>query len=211
MANFYKFYYWEASRKDQHMDEAQIFIGLKAGEEKAFNMLFTLLYAQVRFYVEQITKNESEAEDITMQSLFKFWKKGADEFQSFPQIKSYIFKTARNTAFNFIKRSKIQHTHRQNLTYLATEADEILSETSLYKVEMLQALLAEIENLPEQCRETFKLVFIENMPRPKVAEKLNITLSTVHGHCANAKNRLRQIFSEKELMVLILLIDLCPN
>jgi len=193
------------------MDEAQIFVGLKAREEKAFNMLFTLLYAQVRFYIEQITKNESESEDITMLALSTFWEKGAEEFQSFPQIKAYIFKTARNAAFNFLKRSKVQHTHQQNLTYLATEAEDILSDATLYKVEMLQVLLEEIEHLPEQCRETFKLVFIENMPRPEVAKKLDITLNTVHGHCANAKKRLRQIFSEKELMVLLLLINLCPN
>jgi RNA polymerase sigma-70 factor (ECF subfamily) len=193
------------------MDEVQIFIGLKARDEKAFNKLFSLLYAPVRFYIEQITKNELESEDITMQSLIKFWEKGADEFQSFPQIKSYIFITARNAAFNFLKKSKIQHTLQQNLTYLATEAEDMLAETSLYKVEMLQVLYNEIENLPEQCRETFKLVFLENMPRPDVAQKLGITLNTVHGHCANAKKRLRQIFSEKELIVLLLLIDLCPN
>lgn len=193
------------------MDEVQIFIGLKAREEKAYNMLFSLLYAPVRFYIEQITKDELESEDITMQSLIKFWEKGADEFQSFPQIKAYIFITARNAAFNFLKRSKIQHTHYENLTYLATAAEDMLAETSLYKVEMLQVLFNEIENLPEQCRETFKLVFLENMPRPEVAQKLGITLSTVHGHCANAKKRLRQIFSEKELIVLLLLLDLCPN
>ena len=87
------------------MDDIQIFIGLKAREEKAFNRLFSLLYAPVRFYIEQITKNELESEDITMQSLFKFWEKGADEFQSFPQVKGYIFKTARNAAFNFLKKS----------------------------------------------------------------------------------------------------------
>jgi RNA polymerase sigma-70 factor (ECF subfamily) len=193
------------------MDDAQIFIGIKAGDKQAFDRLFYQLYPQVRFYIEKIIKDESESEDITQQSLLKFWEKGAGDFDSFSQVKSFIFTTAKNAAFNYLKRSKLQHTHHQHIVYLTTEAEETFSETLLYKMEMLQVLFEEIEHLPEQCKQTFKLVFLDNMPRPDVAAKLDISLNTVHAHCANAKKRLRQIFTEKELIVLLLLINACPN
>ena len=196
------------------MDEALILDRLKAGDNKAFDLLYDRLYEQVCFYAEQIVKDEMEAEDIAIHSLAKFWEKGANDFESFIQVRSYIFLTARNASFDFLRKVKTQRTVHRNLVYITTEIEESfadLADLALYKVEMLQFLTEEIEKLPEQCRETFKLVFIEKMPRTLVAEKLNITLNTVHSHCANAKNRLRQIFSEKELIILLLLIGLCPN
>jgi RNA polymerase sigma factor (sigma-70 family) len=195
------------------MNEALILNGLKACDKKAFDMLYDLLYEQVCFYAEQIVKNEIEAEDIAIHSLAKFWEKGAGDFESFIQVRTYIFLTARNAAFDFLRKIKTQRTIQRDLMYITTEAEDSVAELSdlaMYKVEMLQFLLEEIEKLPEQCRETFKLVFIENMPRPLVAEKLNITISTVHSHCANGKNRLRQIFSERELIILLLLAR-CGN
>ena len=196
------------------MDEALILDGLKAGDKKAFDLLYDLLYEQVCFYAEQIVKDEMEAEDVAINSLAKFWEKGANDFENFMQVRRYIFLTARNAAFDFLRKVKTQRTVHQNLVYMTTQMEESIAEladVALYKVEMLQFLLEEIERLPEQCRETFKLVFLEKMPRPLVAEKLNITINTVHSHCANAKNRLRQIFSERELIILLLLAGLCPN
>lgn len=200
------------------MDEAQILIGLKAGDKKAFNLLYDLLYEDICFYAEQIIKDEKaaqmEAEDIAIHSLAKFWEKGATGFDTFLQVKVFIFRTAKNAAIDYIRKVRMQKIHQRNLVYITSDTEQSSSEQAdlaLYKLEMLRVLAAEIEKLPEQCRETFKLVFIENMPRPLVADKLNITLNTVHSHCANAKNRLRQIFSEKDFVILLLLIGLCRN
>lgn len=196
------------------MDEAQILIGLKAGNKKAFDLLYDLLFTKIRFYTEQIIKDEMEAEDIAIHSLAKFWEKGAGDFESFNQVRTFIYRTARNAATDYLRKTKLQKNHHRNIVYITTEFEENIAELAdraKYKVAMLQTLAEEIENLPEQCKEIFKLVFIENMPRPLVAEKLNISVSTVNSHCSNAKQRLRQVFTEKELIILLLLIGLCPN
>lgn len=196
------------------MDEAQLFLDLKAGDRKAFDLLFDLLYEKVCFYTEHITKDEMEAEDIAVNSLVKFWERGPDTFESLLHVKNFIFRTAKNAALDFLKKNKIQRTHKHNLVYITTEFEENMAEVAeraRYKVEMLQQLVDEIDNLPKQCSEIFRLVFIENMPRPNVAEKLAISLSTVHNQCAIAKQKLRQIFDERELIFLLLLIGLCPN
>jgi RNA polymerase sigma-70 factor (ECF subfamily) len=196
------------------MDEALILIGLKAGDKQAYNLLYDLLYEQVCFYVEQIIKDEMEAEDIAIHSLAKFWEKGPKDFENFLQVRTFIFRTARNAAVDFLRKTKVQQKVHRNLVYMTPTTEENSAEQAelaLYKIEMLQALVNEIERLPDQCREAFKLVFIENMSRHDVAGKLNISLNTVHSHCANAKRKLQQIFSEKELIILLLLIGLCPN
>lgn len=196
------------------MDETQILIDLKAGDKKAFNLLYDLLYEQVYVFTRQITKDEMEAEDIALHSLAKFWEKGAWHFETFLQVKTFIFRIARNDAYDFLKREGEQKNYRQNIAQVTMPFEESVAEPAeraRYKVEMLQVLYYEIEKLPGLCRETFKLVFIQNMPWPVVAEKLNISPGTVHNHCDYAGQRLRQVFREKELTVLLLLIGLCPN
>lgn len=196
------------------MDEALILNGLKAGDKKAFDLLYDLLYEQVCFIAEQIVKDEMEAEDIAIHSLAKFWEKGAVHFETFSEVRAFIIKMARNASFDYLRKTKTQRKLHRNVVYMYGETEESIAERSdlaEYKVEMVQFLTEEIERLPEQCRETFKLVFIENMARADVAEKLNISLSTVNSHCSNAKQRLRQIFTEKELGLLLLLVGLCSN
>lgn len=196
------------------MDDAQILIGLQSGDRKAWDLLYDLLYAKVYFVTQAIVDETMEAEDIAISALAKFWAKGAEKFESFLQVKTFIFRTAKNAAFDYTKKAKVQRSRNQDLTYVADTTEESVTnkaEGALFKVEMLEILTDEIEKLPEQCREIFKLVFLENMPRPQVAEKLHISLSTVHNQVANAKNKLKQVFNEKELIILLLLVSVCAN
>jgi RNA polymerase sigma factor (sigma-70 family) len=196
------------------MDDAQILIGLKSGDRKAWDLLYDLLYAKVYFVTQAIVDETMEAEDIAISALAKFWAKGAENFETFLQVKTFIFRTARHAAFDHNKKARVQRSRNQDFTYVVSITEESATkkaEGALFKVEMLQMLADEIEKLPEQCREIFKLVFIENMPRQQVAEKLHISISTVHNQVANARNKLKQVFTERELIILLLLINLCSN
>jgi RNA polymerase sigma factor (sigma-70 family) len=196
------------------MDDAQILIGLKSGDRKAWDLLYDLLYAKVYFVTQAIVDETMEAEDIAISALAKFWTRGAENFETFLQVKTFIFRSARNAAFDHNKKAKVQRSRNLDFTYVVSITEESATkkaEGALFKVEMLQMLADEIEKLPEQCREIFKLVIIENMPRQRVAEKLHISISTVHNQVANARNKLKQVFTERELIILLLLINLCSN
>jgi RNA polymerase sigma-70 factor (ECF subfamily) len=190
------------------MDEAQILEGLKNRDSAAFNLLFKLLFHQLTFFLNEILNDTDEAEDIAIQSLVKFWEKGAGRFENFFQVRKFLFKTARNSALNQLKKNKNQLKHQKILAYLSSATEEELEERYFYRLEMMQKMLKEqVDKLPEQTREAFKLVFIERIPRPEAAQRLNITPGTLNVHCANALKKLRQIFSEKELIVLLLLFS----
>ena len=186
--------------------------GLKEKEPKAFNLLFDLLYPQLQFFTEQITKDPVEAEDIAIQALVKFWEKDPRDFESFLQVRKFIFTIARNAAFDYLKKAKVRQTYRNDLANSATAVEEKTEDQAFYKLEMMmQALHDQIEKLPSQCGEAFRLVFIERIPRPEVAQRLNISPGTVNVHCAQALKKLRKIFAEKELVVLYLLAALSGN
>lgn len=192
------------------MDEATIFDGLKADDKKAWGLLYDLLYERVYFFTRHLVGEKMEAEDIAISSLVKFWEKGPESFENFRHIKSYIFSTAKNAAIDYLRQTKVQKSRQQDFVLLNKEVEESIAERANHGqsiAEMLQLLTEEIEKLPEQCRETFKLVVMQKIPRPVVAEKLNVSLSTVHNNVAYAKKKLQRVFSEKELIILLLLLS----
>ena len=192
------------------MDDAILIKGLNQKDKKAFNVLFTRLFPKVLYYAENLTKDRFEGEDIAMNSFARFWEQSA-QFNSINEVQAYIFTIARNASFNYLRKIKAQHNYETHLSNQPKETEESLSEKLRFEVEMLERLYQEIEKLPETCREVFKLTYIKRMPRAEVAEKLNIAIGTVHVHCSNALNRLRQRFSESELFMLLILLELCRN
>jgi RNA polymerase sigma-70 factor (ECF subfamily) len=144
-----------------------------------------------------------------MNSFAKVWEQSA-RFNSIDEIKAYLFTIARNAAFNYLRKIRSRHNYETHLANQPKE-EESLSEKLRFEVEMLERLRQEIEKLPDQCREVFKLAYIQRIPRAEVAEKLNISLGTVHVHCSNALNRLRQRFSEREFILMLLFLELSRN
>jgi RNA polymerase sigma-70 factor (ECF subfamily) len=194
------------------MDDTLIMQGLKQGEQKAFNLLFDLLFPRLRFFTQQITKNLAEAEDISINALVKFWEKGPNDFESFVQVRKWIFTSARNDAYNYLKKAKMQQTYRKVIVSISSEVEEKKEEQAFYKLEMMmKALENNIDKLPSQCGEAFRLIFIEKVPRPEVAQRLNISPGTVNVHYSEAIKRLSKIFSEKDLITLFLLTVLSNN
>src|SRR4051812_34115966 len=110
------------------MDESLILDGLKTGDKKAFNLLYDRLFEQVCFFAEQIVKDEMEAEDIAIHSLAKFWEKGAENFESFLQVRRFIFITARHASFDYLRKVKTQRAVERNLVHLSEEMEQSIAD-----------------------------------------------------------------------------------
>jgi RNA polymerase sigma factor (sigma-70 family) len=196
------------------MDEANILKGLRANEMDAFKELFDSLFTNVRFYTEQITKDQKEAEDIALLAFTRFWERGMTGIKTMAQVRNTIYNIAKNAAIDYLRRLKVQKSFQQQLTYLTPEGEDARSEQSHYTTEMVSALFEEIEKLPGRTKEVFKLYYLDKVSRQDIALQLGISVNTVHVLCSEALSKLRLILSEKrELLVLLLLIEttLCKN
>lgn len=192
------------------MDDTLLIKGLQEKDRNAFNVLFTRLFPKVLYYAENLTKDKFEGEDIAIHSFAKVWEESS-RFNSMGEVTAFIFTVARNASFNYLRKIKAQQNYQTHLANQPADTEENLSEKLRFEVEMIEKLQEEIEKLPAQCKEVFKLAYLQRMPRAQVAEKLNISIGTVHVHCSNALNRLRQRFSETEFFLLLVLLELCKN
>jgi RNA polymerase sigma-70 factor (family 1) len=183
---------------------------LKKGDQAAFKQLFDELFHHLWLYSWKITKDKNEGEDIALQSFAKMWEK-VEDFSTVLELKKYVYVTAKNASINYLNKRRSQKKYQLHLTYSseAEQANEI--EMLTYRAALIERLYKEVENLPPQCRETFKLCYFERIPRSEVAQRLNVTIDTVNSQCQIAMKKLRGVFGKADLAFILLLIGLCDN
>ena len=108
---------------------------------------------------------------------------------------SYLLLCVRNRCLNVIRNRKI---HEQTHQYLLLE-DE-LEQTSPEELEReIEALRAGINELfPPICREVIHLHFTEGLTFREIAERLNVSETTIYKHLRNALDQLRRTLKNTE-------------
>ena len=86
-------------------EELNIIPAFKQKDAKAFACIFKLHRKALVYFAEKILGIREEAEDIVADSFMKLWAKHAD-FESLPQIKSFLYVVTRNSCLNFLKYAK---------------------------------------------------------------------------------------------------------
>jgi RNA polymerase sigma-70 factor (ECF subfamily) len=59
-------------------------------------------------------------------------------------------------------------------TFLLSPLEELLVDQEMISAKVLQSIYAEIENLPNQCKQIFKSIYIEGNTTAEIAEELGI-------------------------------------
>ena len=85
--------------------------------------------------------------------------------------------------------------------HLADDPTYTLSDDST-REELLERILARIEQLPERCSQVMKLSFIECKKYKEIAEELNISVNTVKTHITTGLKTLRDEFPASLLLLL---------
>lgn len=182
---------------------------LKRGDHTAFTKLFKELFHHIRFFCEKIVKDQFEAEDIAVLSFTKYLER-AENFDSLIAIKAFLYKTARNSCYDYFDKQRAKLNYSQQMGYLTQEAITHEAIRFEYEAIMFEQLFAEVvkevENLPGQCRRVFKMVVFENIDSEEVARQLNISPGTVRMHCSIAMKKLKAVFGERELILLFFLL-----
>jgi RNA polymerase sigma-70 factor (ECF subfamily) len=145
--------------------------------------------------------DELTVEEIVQDVFVVLWEK-ASQLDFDGDVKNYLFATLRNKVLYEI-RSRIA---KMNLVALYEPVPEIyLTDAShlLQAKELEQRIHSIIEELSPQSREAFKLSRFEQMSYKMIAERMDISVTTVEKHISKALSVLRKEFSELDNSFLI--------
>lgn len=170
---------------------------LRQGEQTALTFFFKKHHQSLYYLASGLIQDTAQAEDIVADCFIKLWER-RDRFADAEKIKAFLFISCRNSCLNHL-RDKKRKTAAQAL-YL--KQLEINSEELLYEVidtEIIDLLAREIEELPEKCREVFKLLYLEGKKTDEVARELQLNVQTVRNHKTRAIELLKAQFLKKGL------------
>jgi RNA polymerase sigma-70 factor (ECF subfamily) len=174
----------------------------KRGNTHAFRAMYDMFFPSLCFFAKRLVDNDGEGEDIAADSFVKLLNRH-DSFDTLPNIKAFLYITTRNACLNYLRNTQRQQSSKRELNRLQERTDEhALSQ--MVHAEVLREVEFEIEQLPNRCKEIFKLIYYERRPADEIAEMLGISINTVWVQRAKAIQLIRTNLLKRGLLSVML-------
>lgn len=152
-------------------------------------MLFRSYYKPLCKFIYQITRNAEQAEDVAQDVFMKLWQK-REQLDEGLSIKSYLYKSAYNTALNLVNREKKKQV-MDDEDHL-NRADQSQADSNLNYEEIQTEINKAIESLPLKCKTVFLLSRKEELSNKEIAKVMDISIKTVENQMTKALSTLRK-------------------
>lgn len=160
---------------------------LKADQAFAFNEIYKRYWKLLFGISYNRLKDIQVAEDIVHDVLLSIWN-NRDRLEII-NLKAYLAAATKYMILRKLRKEQHQAGYLQAIKDVATDTPTL--EDRLHYKNIILMLEEEIDCLPEKCKLVFKYSRNENLSIKEIADKLNISSSTVENHLNKALNRLR--------------------
>jgi RNA polymerase sigma-70 factor (family 1) len=177
------------------------------GDAASFKHLFDLYYPQLFAFARNFVGYE-DAQDIVANTFMKLWQQ-KENINSISNIKAFLHTTIKNSCLNYLRHEKLKVDKQKEIVYLSERDLEIDFSVSEIEANIYQRIFEEVENLPEKCKEVFKLAFFKRLKNAEIAEILKINEQTVKNQKVKALKSLRLAFNKnRPLIIFFTLLDM---
>ncbi len=173
------------------MNERELIIKCKKSNRKAQKQLFELYSETAIRLCYRYARNKHEAEDMMMEAFYKVFDK-IKIFDINKKFSAWFNTIMINTAINYYKKESKYYYQ----VGIETMREVEVSDQKLNDIESklsLDDLMNALNQLPNGQREIFNLYAIEGFKHKEIADKLEITESTVKTQYMKARLKLQNI------------------
>lgn len=168
------------------------------GHELGLQYFIGQLGEPLHFFAYKITKNKEVSEEIVSESFCKLWQR-REKMTSYECIKSFLFLVTRNACYDHMGsayQKKISLSHNDWTSIQGKDGDML---GQIIYVELIMQIAEELEKLPKQQADVFRMSYLEGMDTKEICDVLDTTASTVYFARSKALSTLRMIFKEKDI------------
>lgn len=176
--------------------DTQLVALLKNSDQIAFEEIYRR-YASVLFrYAYQHLSSREECQEAIQDVFESLWARR--ENQNIITLKAYLYNSVRYRLIRQFRRDRLRHQYAEHYMHFEAAYASLAGEDR--NPETIQALiLKNLDGLAERAQEAFKLRVTENLSNGEIAERMQISKSTVELYMVKAFNHLREIGQPKLL------------
>ena len=173
----------------------------KQGDQVAFTFLLDFYWNEVYGFILIRTENETDAEDITIETFAKAFDKISTYNPEF-QFNTWLIAIAKNVHIDLLRKKKSSlfissSTDRNNPAYNVADTTPS-AEDDLITLQNLSQLLRYIKELKPHYQEVIQLRYFQEMSYQEIANQLNEPLNNVKIKLLRAKKLLAEIITGKK-------------
>lgn len=172
----------------------------KAGNQIAFSSLLNIFWDSVYYFQLARTKNENDAEDITIQTFSKAFDKINTYHETF-EFKTWLITISKNIHVDLIRKrkknilSQVENNSADAVKKVAdaspTAEDQLITEQNLI------TLLADIKKLKPHYQKVINLRYFNELSYAAIATELNEPITNIKVKLLRAKKLLAEIIKSK--------------
>ncbi len=167
----------------------QLKVRITEGEVAAFRKLFDSLFDQLTQFAFLLVKSKETATEIVDDIFIRLWKNRAD-ILLIDNIKIYLYKATKNTAFNYLSRTEPLHEPFDDIHIQLKE--EYDPESLMISNEIILKIREAVNALPPRCKMIFKLIREDGLKYKEAADVLNVSIKTVDAQMVIAVSQIKE-------------------
>lgn len=175
--------------------EKELITGLQQGNKSTFDHLFRSYYPGLCTYANSYLKSSDISEEIVQEVFVRLWEKH-NKILIHTSIRAYLYQSVFNGCISYLKNiqsTAFKHIDVEDVSirHELMSMDLADSEfTRLFSEDVERDFESAIGELPDQCREIFRLCRTDNLSYKEIAGMLKVSKSTVKTQMSRAMNRI---------------------
>ncbi len=175
--------------------EKQLILAIKSGDIKAFEEA-VLKYEKAIFrYVQKMTGNPSDSEDITQDSFIKLYRY-RENLDPEKQLRALIYKIATNTVYDFLRKKKRQAEISFNEDFHSENIHETIDLAGAYNALEKKGTSFDLNKAMGEIKAEYRTVLLlfydDGLSYEEIAQTLDTPLNTVKTYMYRAKKALAE-------------------
>jgi RNA polymerase sigma-70 factor (ECF subfamily) len=163
---------------------------IRAGDESAFDALFTAWYGKLQAYAFSVLQNEAQAEEVVQTVFCRLWERRR-QWQVHTSLKAFLYCSVYHQCMDGLRRDKQVQKYQRHVLQNSFEGQAAPASGKAELKELETRLQHALSQLSGQCRAIFQLSRFGGLKYREIAEQLGISVKTVEAQVSRALKHLR--------------------